>query len=488
MLKAPRHLLIVGLGLVSRLAMAGEHTQDSLDCSEGGIVHCRYWVPPGYDAAQRYPLVIYLHGAGQRGTDNISQVDPGWGNMFPSFWDPETRAQYPAFLMAPQCPSTAPDADPSWDPALDQWQWVMWDWSKGSYDVTRVAESRPLKEVLSLLASLQKKYSIDPDRIYVGGESMGGFGTWDLLARHPEIFAAGLPSDGGGSPQAAARLRGVPIWSVHNADDGAVPVSGDREMFAAVGAAGGRIWYTEGGEGGHGASGRIMNRALPWLFAQRRGAPVSSPLSLSFQPEGGTFASTQQVAVASSVPELSPVLRYTTNASVPTESSTPYSSPFALAASAIVMASSRIPGETASDYETTYHAAPFKIGSTPLPNGADVPPLGCASDCGGSGGSGGAALAGAGGAGAGASSGGGSGVAGAAAGGVGGSSAPATPGSAGAASNQSGSAGSSGAVSPTPSDTGCSLSGAPRSSRWFELWAALVAWVAVRRSRAPSQR
>src|SRR5262249_33303017 len=144
----------------------------------GKVLRYRLLKPDNYDPKQSYPLVIFLHGAGERGDDNEKQLLHG----IPEFARTENRRQYPCFLVAPQCPGGA--------------RWVEVDW--GAERHTRPKEpSEPARLTLELIAALQKECRIDPQRIYVTGLSMGGFGTWDLVSRRPDLFAAAAPVCGG---------------------------------------------------------------------------------------------------------------------------------------------------------------------------------------------------------------------------------------------------------------------------------------------------
>ena len=127
--------------------------------------------------------------------------------------------------------------------------------------------------LLSLLEALGREFPLDAKRFYVTGQSMGGFGAWRLITRHPEVFAAAVPVCGGGDPGDAPRARSVAVWAFHGTADSMVPVSSSREMVAALVRAGGtpRYWEYEGG-----THARTAERAycepdlLEWLFAQRR--------------------------------------------------------------------------------------------------------------------------------------------------------------------------------------------------------------------------
>jgi predicted peptidase len=209
--------------------------------------------PKAYDAKQKYPLVIFLHGAGERGDDNQKQLVHGMND----FASDEVMAKYPAFVIAPQCP--------------DGKKWSEVDWSAKSS--TLPAEISPaLAATLKAADALQKEFSIDPKRIYITGLSMGGYGVWDALARRPELFAAASPICSGGDPAYAAKMKDVPIWAFHGDDDKAVPVGRSREMIDALKAAGGRPKYTEYPGVGHNSwAQNYSDPALyDWLFAQRK--------------------------------------------------------------------------------------------------------------------------------------------------------------------------------------------------------------------------
>jgi predicted peptidase len=204
----------------------------------GKVLRYRLLKPENYDPKKNYPLVVFLHGAGERGEDNEKQLVHG----VPEFAKGENRKKYPCFLIAPQCP------------AGKRW-----------------SDVDPL--VLGLIAALPKDYSIDPKRIYLTGLSLGGFGTWDLLARRPDLFAAAVPICGGGNAKQAAKFAKIPIWVFHGAKDPAVKVSRSRDMVKALEEAGGHPKYTEYPDQGH-ASWVPAYRdpeMMKWLFAQKRG-------------------------------------------------------------------------------------------------------------------------------------------------------------------------------------------------------------------------
>jgi predicted peptidase len=221
--------------------------------ARGKTLLYRLLKPEDYDPKTKYPLVVFLHGAGERGNDNTAQLIHGVGD----FAREANRKKYPCFLIAPQCPKG------------DKWSIV--DWRKPSATFAK-EPSEPGRLVLELIAAMQKEYSIDPKRIYLTGLSMGGYGTWDLLARHPELFAAAVPICGGADPATARKIAKIPIWVFHGAKDRAVKVERSREMVKALKEAGGHPKYTEYPEEGHASWVPAYKdpAMMKWLFAQKK--------------------------------------------------------------------------------------------------------------------------------------------------------------------------------------------------------------------------
>jgi predicted peptidase len=220
---------------------------------QGKTLLYRLLKPEGYDPAKKYPLVVFLHGAGERGNDNEAQLKHG----VKEFVKADVRKQYPCVLVAPQCP-----------------QRQVWAGLEGGFNSHKQAAkpSEPGRLVLELVGAMQKEYSIDPNRIYLTGLSMGGYGTWDLLARRPKLFAAGVPVCGGGDESTAERIVKIPIWVFHGDKDNSVPVARSRTMVEALKKAGGHPKYTEYPGVGHNswdkayADPELMN----WLFKQNK--------------------------------------------------------------------------------------------------------------------------------------------------------------------------------------------------------------------------
>ncbi len=219
--------------------------------ANGSLVY-RYYVPPKADPREPLPLVLYLHSNGRQGSDNERQVD-----FRVTRWV-ENQLDHPCFVIAPQLPKG---------------QWVDADFAKGNYSFDEAKLTNNLQLVIELLELFFKRYPIDRKRVYVVGTSLGGFGTWDLLMRRPDWFAAAVPIEGGGDPKQAARLAKIPIWAFHGAKDTHVPVAATREMIAALKALGASPKYTEYPDVDHESSARVFAPATgldAWLFEQHR--------------------------------------------------------------------------------------------------------------------------------------------------------------------------------------------------------------------------
>jgi poly(3-hydroxybutyrate) depolymerase len=203
--------------------------------------------PRGYDAAKSWPLIVWLHGSGEKGNNNSAQLV----QISKTFLaDP---ARCPALVMVPQCP-----ADSSW-------------LAVGLNEPPAITE--PARLIVATLVDLQKEFKIDDRRIYIGGFSMGGCGTWELLSRYPQLFAAAFPIAGppGDRPGLAPLHKDVPIWVFHGDRDNIAPVDSSRTIVAALKAVDSPVKYTEYRNGGHEAHQALADPALQeWLFAQRR--------------------------------------------------------------------------------------------------------------------------------------------------------------------------------------------------------------------------
>ena len=218
----------------------------------GQTLPYRLMKPKDYDAKQKYPLVLFLHGAGERGTDNLIQLVHGMND----FASDENRTKYPCFVVAPQCPEGK--------------RWVEVDWTSDAHDFD-ATPSDTMKLVLELLTALQQEYRVDSSRLYVTGLSMGGYGAWDLISRFPEKFAAAAPVCAGADEKMAPKIAKVPLWTFHGDKDTVVKPARSRNMVAALKQAGGKPLYTEYEGVAHDSWVRTYHdpKLLEWMFAQK---------------------------------------------------------------------------------------------------------------------------------------------------------------------------------------------------------------------------
>jgi predicted peptidase len=196
-------------------------------------------LPPGYtDDGDPWPLVLFLHGAGERGSDLERVKLHGPPKLIAA------GRQIPAIVVSPQCPT-------------DSW------WTSHEDDL------------LLLLDDLVARLNVDESRVYLTGLSMGGYGTWALAAAEPQRFAAAVPVCGGGQRILARRLRELPIWAFHGDADPVVPMRESVDMVEAIrGAGGSEARLTVYPDLGHDAwTATYDDPAMwEWLFAQRRPA------------------------------------------------------------------------------------------------------------------------------------------------------------------------------------------------------------------------
>jgi predicted alpha-1,2-mannosidase len=217
----------------------------------------RLHTPKNINKQKKYPLVLFMHGAGERGIDNRYQ----FFRFKPlPFWEQEA-----CFVLAPQCPSqdyVETNAD---------CVWVDTPFGAPRHSM-KEGPTRPMQLAISLLDSIAKLPQIDKSRIYVTGLSMGGFATWELVQRFPEKFAAAVPVCGGGDPAYAKLLTSTPLWVFHGDADTTVIPERSRDMVDAIEESGGKPVYTEYKGVGHGAwSPAYTNVDMwKWMFKQKK--------------------------------------------------------------------------------------------------------------------------------------------------------------------------------------------------------------------------
>lgn len=253
-------LVLLLLFFISKMSIAQitDFKAESFKDDKGNELLYRILKPAEYDSSNSYPLVLFLHGAGERGSDNHSQLK--WGVAH--FAEPKFREKYPAFVVAPQVPEGKTWANlPSGE-----------ETAKHTLPL-RQDPTQPMQLTIELLDSLQQRYNIAPNRLYVTGISMGGFGTFDIIQRNPNKFAAAVPICGGGDISNAFLIKDIPIWVFHGARDDVVPPEYSRSMVSAIQIAGGSPGFTEYPDEGHiGAWVEAYSNPhlYEWLFSKER--------------------------------------------------------------------------------------------------------------------------------------------------------------------------------------------------------------------------
>ncbi|MEO6995656.1 MAG: PHB depolymerase family esterase [Lacunisphaera sp.] len=237
----------------------------------------RYLVPAGYNAGHDYPLIVFLHGSGERGSDNTAQLNNN-ANGALQLVSGANQSATPCFMIAPQA-----SVNEGWN-------------------------ANTLGQVIRAIQVLETNYSIDLNRIYVTGLSMGGGGTWDIITRFPNFFAAAVPMSGWGAGS-YEKITALPIWAFHSANDGTVAVSGSDNAVGAVRQLGGRVIYTRYATGGHGIwpTAYANPYLFPWLMAQHRnqamaGVPIVSVVSPTPHVLSPPAVSTLTISGTASVP------------------------------------------------------------------------------------------------------------------------------------------------------------------------------------------
>ena len=214
----------------------------------------RLHVPQFPKAGAKYPLILFLHGSGECGSDNMRQLTAG----LPSLMANLQKRPDPVIVLAPQCQS-------------GNW-WVKRLAMKPDYAAAK-EPTAALEVALELCRYLVAERQADPDRLYITGLSLGGFGTWDAIQREPELFAAAIPICGGGDLRRVQGIRRLPLWVFHGSNDKNVPVDCSRRMVELLKQIGNRrVRYTEYAGAEHGVWDLTYANpeVLDWLLRQSR--------------------------------------------------------------------------------------------------------------------------------------------------------------------------------------------------------------------------
>jgi predicted peptidase len=217
-------------------AQAATVTVKEGDAERKAEIKFLLFLPTAYGTPEKkdvkWPLLLFLHGGGERG-DNLELVKKHGPPKIV-----EQKKDFPFVTISPQCP------------AEKQWN---------------------ADELVKLVDHVANTYQIDPKRMYVSGLSLGGAGTWELLAKHPGKFAAAVPICGPGDPAAAEKMKGTPIWVFHGAKDQGVPIAKSEEMVEAIKKAGGNVKFTVYPEAAHDSWTETYNNeeVYKWLLEQK---------------------------------------------------------------------------------------------------------------------------------------------------------------------------------------------------------------------------
>lgn len=210
---------------------------------------------PDYDTISKYPLVIFLHGSGERGNDNEAQLKWGVSN----FATDRAMSLHPAFVLAPQCPKNE--------------RWSNYDRKDTNRDLSLNPEpGKQMELLIELIHEFTEKHPVDKNRIYITGLSMGGYGTYDAIQRYPDLFAAAVPVCGAGDSSKANSIAHIPIWIFHGALDTAVNPLYSLNMVNALIDAGSNPGFTQYPQVGHFSWLKAYSdpNMMSWLFRQHR--------------------------------------------------------------------------------------------------------------------------------------------------------------------------------------------------------------------------
>ena len=200
------------------------------------------------NSGQKYPVIIFLHGSGESGTDNVAQLR----GLPAAFAASHLIKKHPVFWVVPQCPP------------VSNWEAFLSASVDGHHDGAAFADR--------LLETIRSRPDMDSKRIYLLGYSMGAFGAWRWLADAPVAFAAGIPIAGGASTDLAQRLTGIPIRTIHGANDEVCPVAATQNLVSAINASGGNTISVLLEDTGHRSWPELLANEthFEWLFQQHR--------------------------------------------------------------------------------------------------------------------------------------------------------------------------------------------------------------------------
>lgn len=215
--------------------------------------------PENYDETKTYPLFIFLHGAGERGNDNQKQLTHGKQFLIDNF-----QSEYPAIVIAPQCPAESYWANVS--------RSVIGDKMTLTFGLSD-EPTQPMTTLMALINYWLSSGKVDKERVYAGGLSMGGMGTLELLWRMPHTFVAAFPICGGGDlNKLPLYARSAAVWLYHGAADSVVPVQNSRDIYKLLKESGCDVQYTEYEGVNHNSWDNVFQEKelVPWLFKHKK--------------------------------------------------------------------------------------------------------------------------------------------------------------------------------------------------------------------------
>lgn len=225
--------------------------------NQSDTLQYRIMMPKDFDDSKQYPVLLFLHGAGERGSDNKVQLVHG-SKLFAS---KENREKFPAIVIFPQCPKNSYWANATVDRSTKP--------IKLKFPLN-IEPTKPLSLVMQLMDEISAKPYVNKQQIYVGGLSMGGMGTFEIVYRKPQFFAAAISICGAGNPEATkVYAKTTPFWVFHGANDDVVNPISSVNMVEGILKNGGKPNFTLFGKDNHNSwdSTFAEPQLLPWLFS-----------------------------------------------------------------------------------------------------------------------------------------------------------------------------------------------------------------------------
>jgi predicted peptidase len=253
-------IVFIWLGCIATVIAQPKHTvikgqYIATDAKLSDTLNYQVHLPDGFDPSKKYPLLVMLHGSGERGKDNEIQ----YKHFAPFVENPTIRSQHPAIIVIPQCPRSS------------SWTWWLTDRDTISFTL-KPKPTVPLQNLKTLLGQLEKQYKIDDERRYITGLSMGGLGTFEFLSYYPGYFAAAAPVCGGGDIKKVRKIKKSAVWLFHGGADRVVVPSLSRRMYSALLEADAEVVYTEFPGVGHDSWVQTYQQVMlaDWIFAHEQ--------------------------------------------------------------------------------------------------------------------------------------------------------------------------------------------------------------------------